>query len=206
MSTLNRAIEIATKAHEGATDKYGSPYINHVTRVMNMGQTENERIVGVLHDLIEDTLWTFEDLEKEGFSKVVIDALKCVTKTSEEEAYDKFINRVKINPLAVKVKLNDLNDNLDIKRMPEILESDLKRLNKYLKAYIELSKLETMTKKKIFEVVVDNKPNSGMSPKEKRLLELINGAEPKNDQEIEIAKNIQEIKDKGQMIWIPSDL
>ena len=138
MATLNRAIEIATIAHEGATDKYGAPYINHVTRVMNMGQTDNEKIVGVLHDVIEDTHWTFEDLEKEGFSKEVIDALKCVTKTSEDEDYAEFIARVKINPLAVKVKLNDLTDNLDIKRMPEVLESDLKRLNKYLKAYNEL--------------------------------------------------------------------
>ena len=141
MSTLNRAIEIATKSHEGATDKYGAPYINHVTRVMNMGQTDNEKIVGVLHDVIEDTHWTFEDLENEGFTKEVIDALKCVTKISEDEDYAGFITRVKINPLAVKVKLNDLTDNLDIKRMPEVLESDIKRLNKYLKAYNELIKL-----------------------------------------------------------------
>ena len=138
MSALNRAIEIATKAHEGATDKYKAPYINHVTRVMNMGETDNEKIVGVLHDVIEDTHWTFEDLEKEGFSNEVIDALKYITKTSEDEDYAEFITRVKINPLAVKVKLNDLTDNLDIKRMPLVLESDLKRLNKYLKAYNEL--------------------------------------------------------------------
>ena len=141
MSTLSKAIEIATKAHEGATDKYGAPYINHVKRVMNMGQTDNEKIVGVLHDVIEDTHWTFEDLENEGFSKEVIDALKCVTKISEDEDYAEFIIRVKINPLAVKVKLNDLTDNLDIKRMPEVLESDLKRLNKYLRAYNELINL-----------------------------------------------------------------
>ena len=141
MSTLTRAVEIATKAHEGATDKYGSPYINHVTRVMNMGQTDNEKIVGILHDVIEDTHWTFEDLQKEGFSKDVIEALKCVTKTSEDEDYAEFINRVKINPLAVKVKLNDLRDNMDIRRMPEVLESHLKRLNKYLKAYNELINL-----------------------------------------------------------------
>lgn len=138
MSTLIRAIEIATKAHEGATDKYGSAYINHVTRVMNMGENDNEKIVGVLHDVIEDTHWTYEDLEKEGFSKEVIEALKCVTKTSEEEDYTEFITRVKMNSLAVKVKLNDLTDNLDIKRMSVVLESDLKRLNKYLKAYNEL--------------------------------------------------------------------
>ena len=141
MATLNRSIEIATKAHEGATDKYGAPYINHVTRVMNMGETVDEKTVGILHDVIEDTHWTFDDLEKEGFSKEVIDALKCVTKISENEDYSEFIHRVKINPLAVKVKLNDLRDNMDIRRMPEILESDLKRLNKYLKAYNELINL-----------------------------------------------------------------
>jgi len=160
MSTLNRAIEIATKAHEGATDKYGSPYINHVIRVMNMGQNDNEKILGVLHDVIEDSHWTFEDLEKEGFSKEVIDVLKCVTKTSENEDYAEFITRVKINPLAVKVKLNDLTDNLDIKRMPEVLESDLKRLNKYLRAYNELRTYYTVvinknytnkTQKELFE-------------------------------------------------------
>jgi (p)ppGpp synthase/HD superfamily hydrolase len=138
MSTLNRAIEIAAEAHEGAIDKYGAPYINHVTRVMNIGGSDSEKIVGVLHDVIEDTHWTFEDLEKEGFSKEVINALRCVTKTSEDEDYEEFITRVKISPLAVKVKLNDLTDNLDVKRMPEVLESDLKRLNKYLRAYNEL--------------------------------------------------------------------
>jgi (p)ppGpp synthase/HD superfamily hydrolase len=141
MSTLKRAIEIATKAHDGDTDKYGASYINHVTKVMNMGKTVNEKIVGVLHDVIEDTNWTFEDLEKEGFTKEIIDALKCVTKTSDVEEYEEFINRVKINPLAIKVKLNDLRDNMDIRRMPEVLESDLKRLNKYLKAYNELINL-----------------------------------------------------------------
>jgi hypothetical protein len=165
MSTLNRAIEIATKAHDGATDKYGAPYINHVKRVMNMGQTDNEKIVGVLHDVIEDTHWTFEDLEKEGFSKEVIDALKCVTKTSEDEDYEEFITRVKINPLAVKVKLNDLTDNLDIKRMPVVLESDLKRLNKYLRAYNELRTYYTAvinknytnkTQKELFEANWEN--------------------------------------------------
>ncbi len=141
MSTLERAIEIATNAHQGVTDKYGAPYINHVTRVMNMGNSTEEKIVGILHDLIEDTPWTFDALHLEGFSKEVIEALRCVTKTSEDEDYEMFINRVKANPLAIKVKLNDLKDNLDIKRMPEVTVSDLIRLNKYLKAYKELSKL-----------------------------------------------------------------
>lgn len=132
---LKKAIEIATEAHKGATDKYGSPYINHVTRVMDLGATEDEKIVGVLHDVVEDTHWTFEKLEAEGFSSEVIAALKCVTKIFEEEDYEEFTLRVSKNPLAVKVKVNDLTDNMDIRRIPSITEKDWVRLMKYHKAY-----------------------------------------------------------------------
>lgn len=132
---LKKAIEIATEAHKGATDKYGSPYINHVTRVMDLGATEEEKIVGVLHDVVEDTHWTFEKLEAEGFSTEVIAALKCVTKISEEDDYEEFTIRVSQNPLAVKVKINDLTDNMDIRRIPQLTEKDLTRLMKYHKAY-----------------------------------------------------------------------
>lgn len=138
---LKKAIEIATDAHKGATDKYGSPYINHVTRVMNLGATEEEKIVGVLHDVVEDTHWTFEKLEAEGFSFEVIAALKCVTKISEEEDYEEFTLRVSKNPLAVKVKINDLTDNMDIRRIPMLTEKDLIRLMKYHKAYRCLTSL-----------------------------------------------------------------
>ena len=90
MSTLQRAIEIATEAYQGQLDKAGRNYIGHPLRVMEMGKTENEKIVGILHDVIEDTDWTFEMLAEEGFSDEVIAALKCVTKTSENENYDDF--------------------------------------------------------------------------------------------------------------------
>lgn len=118
MSTLERAIQIATEAHKGQFDKAGREYIGHPIRVMEMGKTEDEKIVGVLHDAIEDTDWTFERLETEGFSQEVINALRCVTKTSENENYDEFIDRVKKNPLAASVKINDLTDNMDIRRLP----------------------------------------------------------------------------------------
>ena len=111
MSTLQRAIEIATEAHEGQFDKAGRDYIGHPLRVMEMGQTENEKIVGVLHDVIEDTDWTFEMLAEEGFPQHLLDALFCVTKINANEPYDKFIARVKKNPIATAVKLNDLTDN-----------------------------------------------------------------------------------------------
>ena len=135
---LQKAIQIATEAHKGQLDKSGKDYIGHPLRVMEMGRTEEEKIVGVLHDVVEDTSWTFEALEAEGFSPEVIAALKCVTKLSENENYDDFIERVKKNPLAVAVKINDLTDNMDIRRLPYLSDKDVKRLKKYLKAYKKL--------------------------------------------------------------------
>ena len=136
---LDRAKAIATSAHEGQVDKAGKPYIEHPMRVMNMGKTVEEKIAGVLHDVVEDSDWTFEMLENEGIPKDVMDALRCVTKLSEDEDYDHFIERVKTNPLAVKVKLNDLKDNMDITRLGEVTEKDLTRLNKYIRAYRQLT-------------------------------------------------------------------
>lgn len=139
MSTLERAIEIATKAHSGQLDKAGNNYITHPLRVMAAGKTTDEKIVGVLHDVVEDTEWTFEMLAAEGFSVEIIEALRCVTKFSENEPYDKFIARVKTNRLAVAVKINDLSDNMDIRRLPYLSDKDVKRLKKYLKAYKQLT-------------------------------------------------------------------
>ena len=136
---LDRAKEIAKAAHEGQVDKAGKPYIEHPMRVMKMGKTVEEKIAGVLHDVVEDSEWTFEMLEKEGIPKDVMDALRCVTKLSEDEDYDHFIARVKTNPLAVKVKLNDLKDNMDITRLDQVTEKDLARLNKYIRAYRQLT-------------------------------------------------------------------
>lgn len=138
MSTLQRAIEIATKAHTGQFDKGGKEYIGHPLRVMEMGKTDAEKIVGVLHDVIEDTSITIEYLSEEGFSKEILDALLCVTKQSNNEDYDHFISRVMTNPLAVKVKINDLRDNMDITRLNKVTEKDLDRIRKYQKAYNRL--------------------------------------------------------------------
>jgi 5'(3')-deoxyribonucleotidase len=141
-STLSRAIEIATAAHKGQKDKSGTDYIQHPIRVMQRGQTEIEKICGVLHDVVEDSDLTFEDLEKEGFSSEVIAVLRCVTKLSNDEDYDCFIKRVAQNPVAVQVKINDLLDNMDVTRFRQLTEHDCKRLNKYLKAYWRLRKIQ----------------------------------------------------------------
>lgn len=139
MSTLERAIEIAREAHRGQVDRAGEEYIGHPLRVMEAGRTLEEKIVGVLHDVVEDSEeWSFERLEQEGFAPEIIEALRCVTKLSADEPYDKFIARVKTNPLAVAVKLNDLTDNMDIRRLPYLSDKDVKRLKKYLKAYKQL--------------------------------------------------------------------
>ena len=138
MSTLAKAIEIAVSAHKGQKDKSGAEYILHPLRVMERGKTEVEKICGVLHDVVEDSDWTFEALENEGFSAEVISTLRCVTKKSEDEEYDKFIDRISQNPIAVQVKINDLLDNMDVTRFKELNEWDLRRLNKYLKAYWKL--------------------------------------------------------------------
>ena len=139
MSTLERAIEIATEAHRGQLDKAGNEYIDHPLRVMAAGSTTDEKIVGVLHDVVEDTEWTFGMLAAEGFSEEIIAALRCITKLSDSEPYDKFIARVRTNSLATAVKLNDLTDNMDIRRLPYLSDKDVKRLKKYLKAYKQLS-------------------------------------------------------------------
>ena len=141
MSTLERAIEIALLAHKGQKDKSGEEYILHPLRVMERGKTEIEKICGVLHDVIEDSDWTIEDLKNEGFSEEVISVIKCLAKETENKDYDEFIERVAKDPIAVQVKLNDLLDNMDITRLNKLNEKDLQRLNKYLRAYKRLNEL-----------------------------------------------------------------
>jgi (p)ppGpp synthase/HD superfamily hydrolase len=131
---LERAITIAVEAHRGQKDRHGDPYILHPLRVMARVQTATEKMTAILHDVVEDTRWTFADLEKEGFPRPVLDALDCVTKR-EGEAYEAFVKRSASNPLARRVKLADLEDNMDIRRFPEITEKDEARLEKYLKAW-----------------------------------------------------------------------
>ena len=131
---LERAIEIAVEAHKGQVDKGGSPYILHPFRVMMSVDLELEKIVAVLHDVVEDSNWTFEALLAEGFSVEVIEALKSVTKESPDEDYDSFIQRAIRNPIGRKVKIADIRDNLDVTRIPELGEKDVQRISKYKKA------------------------------------------------------------------------
>lgn len=137
---LNKAIRIAEKAHRGQTDKFGTPYIGHIIRVMNYGKTYDEKIVGVLHDVIEDCpKITYEYLLQEGFPHEIVFAIECLTKNPPDQDYTAFIKQTEKSALAVAVKLNDLRDNMDLTRFTKPLtEKDAKRLNKYLTAYLYL--------------------------------------------------------------------
>ena len=129
---LERAIEIAVSAHKGVFDKGSNPYILHPLRVMMSLTTNDEKIVGILHDVVEDSDdWDFDKLKAEGFSDTVLDGLRAVTKFSEDEDYDAFIQRGLDNNIGRAVKIADIRDNLDVTRIGELKDKDLKRLNKY---------------------------------------------------------------------------
>ncbi len=137
MSDLQRAIEIAVDAHRGQFDKAGAPYILHPLRVMQRQSTTDAMIVGVLHDVVEDSDWTYERLQAEGFSDAILNALKAVTNQPDED-YDAFVARAASNPIGRMVKLADIEDNLDVRRLTEMTERDGKRMNKYLRAWRRL--------------------------------------------------------------------
>jgi len=146
---LEKAIKIAVEAHTGQVDKGGNPYILHPLRVMLSLDLEEERIVGVLHDVVEDCKgWSWERLKEQGCSDKLIEALKSVSKTPDEEKqfkemddpnekmdhYLQFIKRAKANKIGRHVKAADIRDNLDISRIDDITERDINRLNRYKKA------------------------------------------------------------------------
>lgn len=140
MPTLEDAILLAVKAHRGCKDKAGAAYILHPLRVMLRMKTKDERMVAVLHDVIEDTKYTLEDLRKAGYSQKTLRSLDYLTKRDGED-YDQFIKRLKPNPLARKVKIADLKDNLDVGRIKNPKTRDFVRIKKYRGALSELIRL-----------------------------------------------------------------
>ena len=136
--TLERAIEIATRTHAGQTDKGGAPYILHPLRVMLRVAPGAQQIVAVLHDVVEDSDVTFEDLEREGFAAEVISGLRAVTKV-EGESYEDFVARAARDPVGKAVKLADLMENSDLSRIAQPSQKDLERVAKYRRAIAYLS-------------------------------------------------------------------
>ena len=137
MSTLAKALEVAAAAHTGRFDRYGRPYLLHPLRVMERLKTEEERMTALLHDVVEDSAITLDDLRREGFSAEVVAAVDALSKR-EGEAYPGYLARVEQNPLARRVKIADLEDNMDLRRFREITPADRERLNRYLDAWHRL--------------------------------------------------------------------
>jgi len=137
MSTLDRAITIATAAHAGQVDKAGAPYILHPLRVMLRLETTEERIVGVLHDVVKDSAWTLESLRAEGFSEAVVRGIDAMTRR-DGESYEDFVLRAGRDPLGRRVKLADLEDNCDLSRIAAPTDRDHARLARYRQAIAAL--------------------------------------------------------------------
>ncbi|MFP3728100.1 GTP pyrophosphokinase [Priestia filamentosa] len=127
---LEKAIELAVHYHGGQTDKGGNPYILHPLAVMTRVKSIEEKIVAVLHDIVEDTPLTFDGLRDAGFPDVIIEAVDALTKRAKE-SYNRYIWRVKNNSLACAVKLADLSENMDLSRIPFPQEKDFLRIEKY---------------------------------------------------------------------------
>lgn len=138
MTSLEEALLIAVRAHNGQKDKAEAPYILHPLRVMFRMHSEVEMTVAVLHDVLEDSEWTLHALREQGFSEEVLAALDHLTKR-EGESYGEFIERVRRNSIACRVKLADLEDNMDVKRLRRLAKKDVLRLRTYHTSWQELS-------------------------------------------------------------------
>jgi (p)ppGpp synthase/HD superfamily hydrolase len=140
MPTLEDAILLAAQAHRGQLDRNGRPYVLHVLRVMSRVETDEQRMAAVLHDLVEDTPHTLDELRERGYAEDVVRAIDCLTHR-EGEPYDGQVERAAADPIARVVKLADLEDNMDLRRLDQVEERDLPRLNRYLRAWRRLKSL-----------------------------------------------------------------
>lgn len=138
MNIIDAAIALACRVHAGQVDKSGKPYILHPLRLMLKFDDRDAQVVSVLHDVVEDSDTTLEDLRALGISEDAIEAIDCLSKRPSEQ-YNNFISRIIPNELARKVKIADIEDNLDLTRLPTLSEKDLLRVAKYHQALRRLS-------------------------------------------------------------------
>ena len=130
MSTIERAIEIAARSHAGQIDKAGAPYVFHPLRLMMAVTTPDQKMAAVLHDIVEDTEVTFDELRAEGFSIDVVEAVMALTKKGGEARLDA-AKRAAQNPIALVVKLADVTDNMNLSRIANPTEKDFARIKEY---------------------------------------------------------------------------
>lgn len=136
---LDRALRLCVQVHSGHVDRAGSPYILHVLEVVSLCRGDHQAAtVAALHDVVEDSTLSIRDLREQGFSAAVVDAVDALTRR-EGESYEDSIERVAKVPLARKVKLADLESNMDLRRLSQVTTSDLGRLDRYRRAWKRLS-------------------------------------------------------------------
>lgn len=131
---LEKAVQIAVNAHMGQKDKAGYPYIFHPLRVMHKMNTTDAKIVAVLHDVVEDTGLSADDLIEQGIPKHLVITLRLLSK-QKNMSYEDYIARIAENPLATRVKLADIKDNMDVSRLKELTPEDTERLKQYIENY-----------------------------------------------------------------------
>ena len=138
MLLYQQALAIAEDAHKGQVDKAGGAYIRHPLYVASLVEGELAKTIALLHDVVEDSAWTLEDLRMEGLPEEVVQAVGILTK-NRDESYEEYLLHVKQNPLARQVKLADLHHNSDLSRLANVTDRDRKRVAKYQKAIAYLS-------------------------------------------------------------------
>lgn len=138
MLLYQKALAIAEDAHKGQVDKAGVAYIHHPLYVASLVEGELAKTIALLHDVVEDSAWTLEDLRMEGLPEEVVQVVGILTK-NRDESYEEYLMHVKQNPLARQVKLADLHHNSDLSRLANVTDRDRKRVAKYQKAIAYLS-------------------------------------------------------------------
>lgn len=133
------AISIALKAHKGQVDKGGNPYILHPLAVMNRVETIEEKIVAVLHDVVEDTEVTIDQLRETGFTEEILEAINLLTR-AKEDSYEEFIDKTLKNRIARNVKIADIKENMNLSRIQDPSEQDYMRIEKYKRALERLER------------------------------------------------------------------
>jgi (p)ppGpp synthase/HD superfamily hydrolase len=134
MTIIEKSLAIALRAYEGKTDKAGREYIHHPLRLMARMSTDQEMSVALLHDVIEDSDISAEQLLADGIPAEVVEAVLCLTKYPDED-YRDFVARAKKNELARKVKIVDIEDNINVLRLQNLTDKDLARIRKYHAAW-----------------------------------------------------------------------
>lgn len=136
-----KAIIFMFEKHKNQKDKSGIPYVYHPLHVAESMPDEITTTVALLHDVVEDTKTSFDDLKKAGFPDEVIEVIKIMTHNPKDD-YFSYIEKIGKNKIARTVKLKDLEHNMDISRINEVTITDLERVRKYKRCYEYLTNIE----------------------------------------------------------------